>query len=398
MNTIQIGSKAAFPTLEPRIYLNHAAISPPSRQLIQKSMVVLQDYAKQGVGAVFKWVEQREVLRQTLANLIHAKPDEIGLCANTTSGIIHIAHLIPWQQGARVICFKGEFPTNVTPWQQAVKRCNGEVIWIDLKQFTENPENALTEVEAALKTGATALACSAVQFQTGLRMPLESIGKLCKKYSTLFSVDAIQACGIIPINVQKLNIDFLSCGSHKWLMGIEGCGFVYINERVFKSMSPQTAGWLSHENGLSFLFDGPNLLQYNRPIKRNASVVEHGAMNAIGFAALAASVEDIMRLGVTNIYRHVQQYHDGLEEICVSHGFTSVRATCPDQRSGILSFKHRKLQITSRLADLFLNRGISCSTPDGYLRFSPHWPNGLNELEEINQILAEIVSDAMRDQ
>ena len=169
-------------------------------------------------------------------------------------------------------------------------------------------------------------------------MPLEPIGKLCKTYNTNFFVDGIQACGITSIDVQKMNIDFLSCGSHKWMMGVEGCGFVYIGAKHFKSMSPQTAGWLSHENGLSFLFEGPNQLKYDRPIKTNASVVEHGAMNAIGFAALATSLDIIQRLGIINT--HVQKYHDGLERICVSHGFFSHRAPMQVHRSGILSFTH----------------------------------------------------------
>ena len=163
-------------------------------------------------------------------------------------------------------------------------------------------------------------------------------------------------------------------------------------------MTPQTAGWLSHENGLSFLFEGPNRLRYDRPIKKNASVIEHGAMNAIGFAALATSLDLIKMLGIDNINTHVQKYHDGLEEICVSHGFISQRAPLPIHRSGILSFTHPEFPIDSSISDLFMQRGISCSTPDGYLRFSPHWPNSFDELKTIDLALTEIVSDARQAQ
>ena len=97
----------------------------------------------------------------------------------------------------------------MTPWKQAAERCNGEVVWVNLKEMSQNPVDALTKIEESLKTGVTLLACSAVQFQTGFQMPLESIGKLCKIYNTNFFVDGIQACGITSIDVQKMNIDFL---------------------------------------------------------------------------------------------------------------------------------------------------------------------------------------------
>ena len=94
---------------------------------------------------MFNWVEQREDLRKSLAKLINAKTEEIGLSANTTSGIVHIAHLIPWPKGAKFLCFRGEFPTNVTPWKQAAERCNGEVVWVNLKEMSQNPLDALTK-------------------------------------------------------------------------------------------------------------------------------------------------------------------------------------------------------------------------------------------------------------
>ena len=95
-----------------------------------------------------------------------------------------------------------------------------------------------------------------------------------------------------------------------------------------------------------FCLKAPISLKYDRPIKTNASVIEHGAMNAIGFAALATSLDIIQRLGIGNINTHVQKYHDGLERICVSHGFFSHRAPMQVHRSGILSFTHPDFQLT----------------------------------------------------
>ena len=67
---------------------------------------------------------------------------------------------------------------------------------------------------------------------------------------TLLFVDAIQALGVIPFDVEELNIDALACGAHKWLMGIEGTGFVYLSPQlgsnksiVFEAGSATRMGW-----------------------------------------------------------------------------------------------------------------------------------------------------------
>ena len=64
MNTVQLGQNQTF-HLKPKIYLNHAAVSPPSRQVIEQSLAVLNDYASHGVGAVFNWVEQEDLQKAT---------------------------------------------------------------------------------------------------------------------------------------------------------------------------------------------------------------------------------------------------------------------------------------------------------------------------------------------
>ena len=146
------------------------------------------------------------------------------------------------------------------------------------------------QLEEALKDGCRLVAVSAVQFQTGLAMPLEDMARLCRKYDAMLCVDAIQAVGCIPIDVKKTKLDYLVSGSHKWLMGMEGCGFVYIAPHRIAQMVPRLASWLSHEDGLGFLFDGAGHLRYDRPIRQRADWIEVGAQNTIGFAALEAAV------------------------------------------------------------------------------------------------------------
>ena len=153
--------------------------------------------------------------------LIHADASDIGFVANTTSGIQTVAWSIDWRPGDRILLFDGEFPTNISPWQAVSEEFKGRLAWVSVRDCPD-AHIFLDRAEQQLKQGVRLVAISAVQFQTGWRAPLEELGKLCNQYGALLFVDAIQALGVIPFDVEELNIDALACGAHKWLMGIEG--------------------------------------------------------------------------------------------------------------------------------------------------------------------------------
>ena len=374
----RFGSRDIFPLLAPKVYVNHAAVSPPSTVVVNAINNVLTDYSTWGLEAVFPWADQREELRSDIANLINAQPQEIGFIGNTTAGMIHIANCLRWKKGDRIVLFDGEFPSNVIPWRQAAERFAFSVQYLSTEPFRQNSQQGLFALEQILQKGVRLVAVSAVQFQTGLRMPLVEIGSLCRQYGALLFVDGIQACGMVPLDVQKMSIDFLSCGSHKWLMGIEGCGFLFVRNTVMGQLFPQTVGWLSHENPFDFLTEGEGLMRYDKPFKSNASFIEGGAVAVAGFAGLSASIKLLQNLGCLQIYKHVTSYLNELEDGLLNLGFQSLR--CSHGYSGILSVIPPKKLPPSEVTAFFAAAGIACSMPDGKLRFSPHWPNSSPEI------------------
>ena len=164
-------------------------------------------------------------------------------------------------------------------------------------------------------------------------------------------------------------------------MGVEGCGFLFIRNACLKQLEPYTAGWISHENTFDFLTEGEGLLRYDKPFKSNASFVEGGAVSVIGFAALGASVKLLLELGVENINSHINSYIDVLEEKLIELGYVSLRSQ--QGSSGILSVGLSTEKTPDEIIKKLGESGISCSMPDGKLRFSPHWANSLDEIPAI---------------
>ncbi|HTM46571.1 MAG TPA: aminotransferase class V-fold PLP-dependent enzyme, partial [Polyangiaceae bacterium] len=296
----------------------------------------LERYAQSGAGAFGEYLAQRANLRTKLETLIHAEKGSVALAANTSRGVSDIALSIPWRAGDRALVFTGEFPANIAPWQQAAELFELKLVWQDSRRFLERPSAALEDVERELKQGIRLVAVSAVQFQTGLCMPLQQLGDLCQRYGAELCVDAIQACGVVPVDVAQSHIHYLACGGHKWLMGMEGSGFVYVEPQCASKLHPRVAGWMSCEEPEDFLF-GPGLLRYDKPLRKSALAFETGTLSVLGFAALEAGLDLILSLGVPKILEHVTAYLDALEPQLVVRGFQSLRGKDESARSGILS-------------------------------------------------------------
>jgi selenocysteine lyase/cysteine desulfurase len=378
-----LGDRSLFPDLHPAAYLNHAGVSPPSTAVRAAVADVLASYAAAGARAVVDAVALRARLRDKVARLLGARSSDIALTGGATHGIQAVALSYPWRRGDRVVLLDGEFPANVTPWQRAAELFDLEVAFVALAAFEASDEAGLAALEAALAPGARLVAVSAVQFRSGLAMPLRAMAELCRDRGAELFVDAIQALGAVPLDAIALEVDYVACGAHKWLMGLEGAGFLYVRRERVAELRPALAGWLSHVDPVSFLTEGAGYLRYDRPIRREASLFEAGSASTVSQAALDASLGILLELGVTSIQAHVTRYLDRLEPELTARGFRSLRAAEPARRSGILSALPPPGRDPRALREALWREGVAVAIPDGAVRFAPHWPNHERELERV---------------
>lgn len=388
-----LGDRSLFPNLSCAAYLAHAAIAPLSAPVCERIAKVTHAYAKGGTAGFVEWAPRLTQVRKDFAKYISADPDEVAFISNTTQGVIDIAFGVQWKKGDRLIVFDGEFPGNVTPWQQAAEEFQLELCWQSLESFHRSVDEGLAELERTLESGVRLVTVSAVQYKTGLRMPLAEMAALCHRYEAELFVDAIQAVGASPIDV-SCGIDYLSTGSHKHLMGAEGSGFLYVAQRCATRCRPRLAGWLSHQDAAEFLMRDEPRLRYDNPLKTNAQVFEIGTANVIGFAALGASIELLNQFEQGAIHAHVNAYLDPLEQGLVARGFSSHRSDADALRSTLLSVGVPEGVSLMGLSKALRDRGVIGNTPDGLMRFSPHWPNHPDEVPQVlaavDQALAEI--------
>jgi selenocysteine lyase/cysteine desulfurase len=196
----------------------------------------------------------------------------------------------------------------------------------------------------------------------------------------------------MPLDAPALGIDYLACGAHKWLMGIHGAGFLWVRPGRAPALRPVLAGWLSHEDPIAFLTRGAGHLRSDRPLRRDARVLEGGSSAVACQAALLAAAEILLGLGVGAIHAHANAWLDRLEPGLRRRGLEPLRAADPAGRSAFFSARPPPGVDGPHLRAALQARGVQVACPDGLLRFAPHWPNGLGEVEGVLAALDEALA------
>jgi selenocysteine lyase/cysteine desulfurase len=386
------GDRSLFPNLGWRAYLNHAAIGPLAAPTQARARDVLTLQATQGVGGILEMLDAADDARAAFGNLIGSAKADIGLTRNTSDGVTAVAMCHPYTPGQTVVVLRGEFPTNTTPWQRAAALHGLDLHWLDVDAFADDSGDGLIQLEEVLrKKNVAIVAVSAVQFQTGLRMPVVQMAELAHRHGAAIFVDAIQAAGAVPFSVKDADLDYLVAGGQKWLMGPIGTGLIYARRDRWRQLRPHLASWMSHTDPLIFLFE-PGQLRYDRDFQGSPALLEGGSQNLAGHAALATATWLAVELTPAAIFDHVQRYHDALEPGLQELGFTSRRATELARRSCILSLLPPEGHHAGPLVSALAERGVSVSSPDGHLRFSPSWPNPLDEVDHVLAAVREVLT------
>ena len=289
---------------------------------------------------------------------------------NTSEGIATVALGLDWKPGDRVVGFREEFPANFYPW----KRLEAKGVTVTWLSVTD----PLEQIEAACR-GARLLAISFVQFLTGYRAPLETIGEICRRNNCIFLVDAIQGLGAFPIDVRACHIDALAADGHKWLLGPEGCGILYIRQALQDRIDPVEFGWTNVAKYSDYA-------SRSMALRTDAGRYECGTLNTIGCYGLRASIEFLLEVGVGQIAPVVRYLADRIAAGVAGRGYELPVERTPATSSGIVSF--RKPGTTAEeVVRVLRTRGIVTAPRAGWVRTSPHFYIAPAEIDQMLEAL-----------
>ncbi len=355
-----------FPVAQSLIYLNHAAVAPLCRPAARAMQWLAEDAMANGSLHYSQWEECYEGLRASTARLIGAHRDEIAIVKNTSEGIATVALGLDWQPGDRIVAFREEFPANYFPWLRLeAKGC--KITWLSVTDSLERIEDAAR--------GAKLLAISYVQYLSGYRADIQAIGDICHRHGCFFFVDAIQGLGVLPLDVEHCHVDALAADGHKWLLGPEGCGILYIRKAWQDRIEPVEFGWTNIAGYTDYACR-------DMALRGDAGRYECGTLNTIGIYGLRAAIDFLLTVGVERIGPDVLSAADRLAEGAQAKGYELFGERSPSTSSGIVSIRKPGVDCRVTVAELRQHR-ITAAPRQGWARLSPHFYVSPEAIEQV---------------
>lgn len=356
-----------FPSLKRWAFFNHSGVSPVSR----RGAEAIRRYLDQSQADVYmtgKWYKQAETTRVAAAKLINADAKEIAFVKNTSEGLSFVANGLSWKQGDEIISTRVEYPANVYPWMDAAQRHGVKHIMISERVSGGAGRIALEDLFAAVTPRTRLIAISHVEYASGYRSDLAAIGAFCRERGILFCVDAIQSAGVLPVDVKAMQIDFLSAGGHKWMLGPEGLGIFFCRRELFGELRPEV-GWMNVAHATDYS-------RHELRLRDDARRFECGGYNIAGVLGLGASLEMLLELGVDMVWQRVYALSGMLVEGLREKGYTvySPRERA-EECSAIVSF-YSPVHAPDPIVRELEEKQIIITKRENRLRAAPHFYQG----------------------
>jgi selenocysteine lyase/cysteine desulfurase len=228
-----------FPIFERLVYANSCSQGALSDAVREAYDAYLTGWDERGAPWDY-WVERSETARATFARLVNAAPVDVAVTTSVSAGVSSIASALDFGRRPRVVVSDFEFPTVGQIWHAQELR-GAEIVHVP----ADGSEIPLERFAEAIDERTALVAVTAVCFRNGARLPIEEIVELAHERGALVLLDAYQAAGTYPLDVEALGVDFLAAGVLKYLLASAGLAFLWCRHDLVEQLTPTQTGWFA---------------------------------------------------------------------------------------------------------------------------------------------------------
>lgn len=364
--------RADVPALSDVTYMNYGASGPSPRVVVDaaESFIEEHEYRSPGGEGMYPVAfDAYESARDTVADFVGASPEEIALTCSTTDGINRFAAAREWGPGDVVVRTDLEHPAGILPWQRLQRRDGIEVRVVESEAGRLDRDAYREAVD-----GASLVCLSALTWNYGTRLPVADLVEVAHDAGAEVLVDAVQVPGQAPMDVSAWGADAVAAAGHKWLLGLWGAGFLYVESTLANELVPSAVGYRGVEKPTADEFEWA----------AGAARFEIGTANPAPHVALEASIETVEEVGVAAIEDRIASLAGRLAD-----GVPDDQLLSPaEPESGLVTMRVEDPEAT---VERLNEAGIvirQLPYPEGAVRVSVHAVNTAAEVDDLLEALA----------
>ena len=367
-----------FPTLAGATYLvSHSMGAPPlaSRESLERYW---NAWATDGPEAWEAWLPELGEIAGGIAALLGAAPNTVSLVPNVSLGQAAIASALTFGPDRDGVVMEAlQFPTVTYVWS-AWQKYGARIVTVP---SDDGRTMSTDRICSAIDERTAVVALSHAAYVSGSLLEIDAIQARCHEVGAIFVLDTYQTTGIVPLDVSAQGIDVVVGGSHKWLCGGPGCGFLYVRPGLRDRLAPALTGWMAHAEPFAF---APAPITLARDTHRYNT----GTPTMLGYLVARAGHDAIAEIGVPAIRAHNARLTARIIEAALARGFTIPTPLEAERRTGWIGIDFPGAdRATKALIDrrIFIDYRPGCG-----MRVGPHFYSTDEDIDVFFHALDEI--------
>ncbi|MCA1659632.1 MAG: aminotransferase class V-fold PLP-dependent enzyme, partial [Verrucomicrobiaceae bacterium] len=308
-------------------------------------------------------------VERVVAEYVGGKPNEIALTDSTTMGLALIYHGLPFKAGDEILTTAHDHYAHHESIRLAAERVGAKLRKIALFDAPDKASEAeiVERIRKAITPKTRALGVTWVQSSSGVRLPIRSIARAVAEANKgrsendrlLLVVDGVHGTGAVDETIAEMGADFFSAGTHKWMFGPRGTGFIWGKAENWKLMRPLIPSFADGPYG-AWMAD-------RSPGETEAEWVSPGGFHSFEHRWALPSAFDFHRhIGRAEIAKRIEQLNtmakDGLSKIAKVKLHTPRE---PALSAGVICFDIEGMKPAAVVERLLAKKVIASETPYG---------------------------------
>lgn len=369
--------KSLFSIPDDITYLNCANMSPLLKSVNEAGVSAINRRNAPWTIDIAQWFEPVEELKALFAKIINSDKENIALIPSVSYGIAIAKNNIQLNPSQNIIVLEHQYPSNFYAWHELSQETGATLITVKKETGQSWAEAILANID--WQTGLVAI--PNCHWTDGSFIDLEQVSDKSREFGAKLVIDASQSIGAYPLDIKRINPDFLVTVGYKWLLGPYGLGYLYADEKYFAKGKPIEYSWLNKMNSEDFT----KLVDYTDAYKPGARRFDAGESPSFIYISMAkASLTQILEWGIGNIQETLSALTNHITIKAKENGFETPDTNCRvGHMIGIKFSKSKAIEIDKKLTDnkVYISfRGTS-------MRIAPHLYNDSKDLNRLFQLL-----------
>jgi kynureninase len=330
-------------------------------------------------GAWPQWLDRVRTIGDGIGAIIGAPAGSVALGPNVSLLQSALASSLDFTTSRNEVVYEAlQFPSLAYVWT-AWERAGATTVRIPSDDGRTIPTERIC---AAITDRTAVVVLSHAYYQSAVLIDVPAIVARAHEAGALVVLDTYQTTGIVPYDVVALDVDLVVGGSHKWLCGGPGCGFLYVKPSLQQRFMPMMTGWFAHRDPFAFQ---PPPIEYANDQLRWAT----GTPTIPGYVVAQAGHDLIREVGVPAIREHNARLTTRLSEAALERGWTVNTPLDPYQRTGWVGIDvPHAAQVQQQLHErrIFVDHRPGCG-----IRVSAHFYTTDDEIDHFLATMDELV-------